>query len=269
MLSIRTERRPFPARRGRQNLLCLLSVLAVVYVLPGFVQAQTPRPDCPVVVITSASKFLRAEGNAKFTAVVAGGSGKSLEYQWALSRGTIVSRSDKQEVEVKPGLENAGTSMDVFVKVTEVGSTCETYSSFVAEIFRDPIGEPVDRFGVATSGLVKMVIDNYFISLMDNPGHHGYIYFEYDKKENSYQRQSRINSILSAIRFRRYDVSKISFALYHCPTGTATTLWLAMPGAKMPDENGPYEIVDGASILRKPQLGVPKPNCTCPKQKTN
>lgn len=266
----RKEQMPIPARRRLQIFLCAASALVgVLYFSPEFGRAQTAASACPTVSISTPNGLLPADEKTKFSAEIHGGSGKNLGFRWAISRGVIVSRSDAQEIEVRPGKDYAGHSLEIFVRVNEVGGACTTFSSTVAEVRANLIVDTFNDFGAVPSGQVKSIIDNYYVMLNNNLDAQGYIYFEHGENESRPQRLSRLNAILSSIRFRKYDITRISFAVYHCPTLTETSLWFATPGAKLPDENGPYTIVTGTSILKTPQLGVPKRNCTCPKRITN
>jgi len=64
-------------------------------------------------------------------------------------------------------------------------------------------------------------------------------------------RQRKINSlrqIISILNFRRYEINKLSFAIYEGSFEQQTSLWLVPHGAKLPRRAAEYILIDGKDL---------------------
>ena len=88
----------------------------------------------------------------------------------------------------------------------------------------------VDEFETATNGFVKMKMDSFFAELSNNPEAQAFVFnFGTDREIARREKQLR-----NAIKFRKYDASRLTFVKVGFREKIKTELWLVPPGQEPP-----------------------------------
>jgi hypothetical protein len=171
----------------------------------------------------------------KFVATLSGKTDNlTLEYEWKVSAGTIVSGQGTCSITVDTTGLADGTNITAEVTVKGLPEGCPNMASETGSIAVPKIiGEPLDRFGKLPRDEVKARMDALFVALGNEPNAQGYIINYGTDKEIA----AREKIFRDAIAFRKYDVSRITFIRGGAnPNGEGiwTIVWIVPPGAEPP-----------------------------------
>jgi hypothetical protein len=204
--------------------------LALIFCLSTFGQAQSP-----ACVKTAGTAGVVAAGTPmKFVATLSGKTDDlTLEYQWKVSAGTIISGQGTCSITVDTaGLPN-GTNITAEVTVKGLPESCPNTASETGSVIASIIGEPLDNFGKLPDDEVKVRIDALFLSLGNAPDARGHIIIYGTAAEIA----ARERQIQKAISFRKYDAKRVTIVSGGAnPSGAGvwTVLWIVPPGAELP-----------------------------------
>ena len=207
-------------------------ILALFFSLSAFAQNQNQL--CSKMPGTGG--VVEAGTPMKFVATLNGKTDNlTLEYEWTVSAGTIISGQGTCAITVDTtGLAN-GTNITAEVKVKGLPCDCpntasETGSVVVTEIIR----ERLDEFGNLPRDEIRARVDAMIIALGNEPNAVGYIVVYGTDKEIA----QREKVIREHIAFRKYDASRVRFikggANPRGEPGAWTRFWILPPGAKPP-----------------------------------
>jgi len=189
-----------------------------------------PACVCPTLSVSGPSDLVPIGQSATFTANVSGGSQNSQTYNWSVSGGTITSGQGTPAISVSA---DAGASVTATVDIGGLCAECPRTASATANWVAQPpkpVGSKIDEFGAAKPDEIKAKLDALFIALNNDPGAKGYIINYGTPKEIA----ARVKAINAAIKFRKFDPSRITFVDGGAGSGLSTQLWVVPQGADAP-----------------------------------
>lgn len=187
--------------------------------------------ECPTIDVTGPAGLTNPGETMTFTANVSGGSASNPTYNWTVSSGTIIEGQGTPVIRVATTQDMAGSTVTATVEVGGICEECERTRSASGEITTLPVARIIDEFNVLSNDDVKARIDNLYIELNNNPSARGYI-INYGTDREIARRERQINE---AIRFKRYDASRITMVRGGDQgTGIRTVVYLVPAGATDP-----------------------------------
>ena len=96
------------------------------------------------------------------------------------------------------------------------------------------------EFETATGGYVKMIMDSFYIELANNLAAQGYIFNYGTDKEIA----AREKQIVNAIRFRKFDSSRVTIVKAGFWKTVKTEIWIVPAGAENPQPTSKAEKFD-------------------------
>lgn len=156
-----------------------------------------------------------------------------VSYSWSVNAGTIVKGQDTAEITVATTSELAGSSIKASVEVIGLPPNCERAASETAGIVeRLRCGLPADEWGEMKPNDERARLDMFFAEIVNNPNNVGLIRLRTKRGERMDPANKRIQFVLRRIKFRKFDKSRIWFAL-EVAEEKLTTLYRIPPGAAM------------------------------------
>ena len=211
------------AVRPRPKPLLSKNVIVMLIVTP-----------CATVDVSS-SGVTEPGKSVTFTANVNGGSG-NFNYNWSVSQGEITSGQGTPSITVSTTREMADSNVVATVRVDDRGRqtscpTCNISDDDVAPISGLPRIILIIEQGKAVPDQIKAAVDSFYIELNNNPNAMGYI-VNYGTAKEIAKREA---DIIKAIKFRKYDLSRIRFVNGgNTGEGPRSKYWLVPAGAEPP-----------------------------------
>ena len=160
--------------------------------------------------------------------------GPKLSYLWSVNAGTIIKGQGTSEIAIATTRELAGSSITATVEVNGLPPTCERAASETAGIVeRLRCGLPADEWGDMKPNDERARLDMFFAEIVNNPNNVGLIRLRTKRGERMDPANKRIQFVLRHIKFRKFDKSRIWFAL-EVAEEKLTTLYRIPPGAEPP-----------------------------------
>lgn len=88
----------------------------------------------------------------------------------------------------------------------------------------------IDEFGKANAGDIKVRMDNFMVQLGNNPKSQGYIFISGKNKEVT----AREKMIRNYIKFRKFDLARVTFKKTVLSEGIKTEFWMVPPDPENP-----------------------------------
>jgi hypothetical protein len=188
--------------------------------------------SCPSLSVSGPTGITAPGSPMTFTANVSGGTGE-VTYNWSVSAGEIMSGQGSSSIMVRTTKEMANSNVTATVEIggTDPSCNCPRSDSETAGIGGTPEIIPTDEFGPAENDDVKVRIDNFYLALDSQPNSRGVI-INYGTPDQIKKRKAQI---LTAIKFRKKDASRIEFI--DGPdkgTGISTKFFVVPAGAEKP-----------------------------------
>ena len=208
---------------------------------------------CPDIKISTPQNALLPRQSAFFEVFFGNGIGpKQYKYFWTASLGKIAGGQGTAKIELIPARQDNGSNLTVSVQIGGLPRNCEsTFSSDIIPIVQLPIGDPVDRYGKSSKYDERSRIDSFFIQLNNNPTSAGLFVIGFNSADSGKYKRSRLSNILTSINFRKYDIKRVSFAIYEGDFEDDTSLWLVPPRAELPEIADEYILIKGKDLARK------------------
>lgn len=182
-------------------LTCVLLVLAAI----SSAQCPTLQVIGPVGITTPGDDVtFRAELNQ----VVSG-----VTYSWSVDKGAIIKGQGTEEIIVATTRELAGSVIKATVEIGGLPPDCKSLSAESAGI--EPI-LPIcnfDEWSEMKPNDERGRLDLMFAELSNNPGNIGMLILRVKRGERLDAKNSRVQFVLKHVKFRRFDKSRIWFAL--------------------------------------------------------
>ncbi len=168
-----------------------------------------------------------------FTASATPGSSPTT-YNWSVSQGEIISGQGTSTIRVRTTAGMAGSNVTATVEFNSSDPNCECRDtrSETAPIDEDEvISTQVDELGRLVADVIRQRLDQYFVTLQNNPDARGYI-INYGPARDVTARERLIRN---HIAFRRFDASRITIVNGgNTGEGIKSTLWVVPAGAENP-----------------------------------
>jgi hypothetical protein len=187
---------------------------------------------CPSgVSVAGPSDLVIAGESITFVANVSGGSGNNT-YNWSVSNGSITNGQGTSSITVATTSDMAGSNVTATVETMDTDCKCGTQTgSETAVIQGIEEKRQVDTFGKLNNDDIRGRLDNYFVTLQNDPNASGYIINYGPPKEVA----AREKLMKNHIKFRNFDPSRITFVNGgNKGEGLQTTLWVVPAGATAP-----------------------------------
>lgn len=139
-----------------------------------------------------------------------------LNYEWTISNGKILKGQGTSEIvylneEYKSDME----IIQVSVKIAGMPNYCTNTNfsdTFNVVLTNYDIIEPIDHFGKLRFEELLARIDNFFIIINNNSGE-GLINVRFNKQDDRKEKTDFLKNIEKCIKYRRYDISRISLVI--------------------------------------------------------
>lgn len=163
---------------------------------------------CPTLTVTGPSEITAPGGVMTFTANLSGGSSEDYTYNWTVTAGEIIEGQGTPSIRVQTTADMAGQNVTATVEVRSATcTTCNRSESETGAIQPRPTAREVNSFGPATPDEIKAQLDPFFIELNSDPTSQGYI-INYGTDKDITRREKQIRD---AIKFRKYDINRVTF----------------------------------------------------------
>ena len=236
-------------------LLIVVSVLAFSFQ----VRAQSLSVSCPTVKLLMPEHLLTPGVEQKLgVEITPAGLIEKLDFQWQVSTGNIASGKSSISPVIVATKEQAGTNITVTLRLLGLPTDCPDYFSDTIGVVPIMIGDYLDVFGNIASDHVKAFIDNFFISINNYPQSEGAIIVTFGKDEPDRIRLQRLERVLNAVRFRKYDITRLTFVIEQDFAEPQTRLWQVPPGADLPGTREKTNLIKGEDLIKNPKKALPK-----------
>ncbi|MGD9631267.1 MAG: hypothetical protein AB7V18_18675 [Pyrinomonadaceae bacterium] len=202
--------------------------------------------QCPAIKVTGPAGITNPGENVVFQVAI-NVVGPKLEFHWSVDKGMIVKGQGTPEITVLTDRSLAGEAVTATVEVEGLPQNCERISSETAGIA--PVigcGYPFDEWGEMKPNDERGRLDLMFAELSNNPNNVGMIVFRVKPGDRLDPTNRRIQFVLKHVKFRKFDKSRIWFAL-ELAEEKSTRLYRIPPGAETP-------ACDGCIIFRGESL---------------
>ena len=204
-----------------------LLLTCVLLTLTAFSSAQ-----CPTISVQGPAGITHPGEEMRFRAEV-NVVGPKLSYSWSVNAGTIVKGQGTPEITIATTRELEGGSITATVEVDGLPNGCERSASEIAGVAPRVIGCAGDEWGELKPNEERGRLDLFFAELSNNPNDVGLIIFRVEPGEKLDPSNSRIQFVLKHMKFRKFDKSRIWFALENAER-RSTQVWRMPPGAEPP-----------------------------------
>ena len=209
----------------RQMRLLLLTCL--ILAAAGSALAQ-----CPTLAVVGPAEVTNPGDEMTFRAVIDSTTSK-VRYSWTVSGGTIVKGQGTAEVTVATTRELEGSSITATVELDGISISCDRSASETAGIAQTLIGCAADEWGDLKPTDERGRLDLFFAELSNNPNNIGLLILRVKEGDKLDPGNSRIQFVLRHAKFRKFDKSRIWFAL-ETAEEKSTQVWRIPPGAEPP-----------------------------------
>ncbi|HQU84139.1 MAG TPA: hypothetical protein PKY59_13475 [Pyrinomonadaceae bacterium] len=186
--------------------------------------------ECGTVSVNGPAGITQPGATMTFTAGIAGGTQESPTFNWTVTAGEIESGQGTSSITVRVPASGV-TNITASVEVGGLCDRCPNTASETAGVAEKPVPEQVDEFGKTPDDDVKARIDNFYITLNNNPNAQGYI-INYGTPAEIKKRRAQI---MKAINFRKYDPTRVTMIDGGDQgTGVNTKFYVVPSGADLP-----------------------------------
>lgn len=150
--------------------------------------------------------------------------------KWSVSGGEIVARFPDRITVVELG--GGGKRATVFLEVADLPMPCN--DRYLATALFGVRPRLIESFGMTTIEHVQAMLDRYFMELSNNPSEQGVIHIYGSRIGGVREIAARERLILSQIRVRNFDVSRVTIVKAGFREEMQTDFWMVGPGAENP-----------------------------------
>ncbi|HMS38928.1 MAG TPA: hypothetical protein PKE69_01790 [Pyrinomonadaceae bacterium] len=215
--------------------LFILNII-LIFLFCLTVSAQTNQNSCPEIKFDLPNGIPVPEKTTIFEVKVGENAEKlNLSYEWTFSKGQIIRGQGTSRVEFIVMKEDEGSSFEVSVKIVGLPRNCSNTYSDVIPVASPLIGDPFDAFGkLNTLDEYKAIMDNFMLGINDNPLSEGLISTVLNKNAPENYKIASLKQMYKSLIFRKYDLTRITFAISEGDYEEQTSLWIVPPGAQYP-----------------------------------
>ena len=173
-----------------------------------------------------------------------------IEYNWATNGGEIIySNKSWSDIQIDTSSNSTG-KISVFVELQNVPMPCNNRAYAVFEVGNVP--RLIDEFGLMTNGEMRARMDQFLITLMNNPETKGYVHIYGNRTGNDRVTQARKNLLQNHVTLRKFDQSRIEIIDAGFDENILTKFWMVPEGVEPPKPNPSVD----SSLIKKP---APRP----------
>lgn len=222
----------------------LIAILISVCCFPSL--SQTVESLCPQ--ITPPNEILVPQKVALFTIV----NGKEIyEYNWTVSSGTIIKGQGTSEIELILTPSDFGKNINVTLEINGLPKNCANKISETVSVISKVEVEPLSFYGKISSNDEKAQFDNLYHYISLNKDYEGVILLRFDKKTPLNRRIKRLKEVIKWIEFRKFDKSRISFAISENASEDTTVFLLKEKSEAYEDLVKDRELIKGEDLEQK------------------
>jgi hypothetical protein len=214
--------------------------------------AQQSDVSCPEIRFIGPSASLMSGDTAIFYVTIGNRSTNEYQYDWKVTAGTILQGQGTSRIEISTsGLPSIEIS--VSVKISSLPAGCVDIGSDIVKIRRPLNIDLFNEFGKMTQGQVRAVLDNFLIHLLNDPSSKGVIVLRPAKSWPVSKKISFVKLRYQHILYRKFDKSRISFAIdiLNKEDDELMVLWPISPGMQVPNLEVGTVIVRAEDLMKE------------------
>lgn len=216
--------------------IILASISVLIFCFCSFAQSSETSP-CPTgVSVTGPSGLVKPGEKQTFTADVDNPGNYKIEYNWSVSDGEIIEGQGTPTIKVVQPEESAGSNLTATVEVSVSSGSCDIISDSETAVTYCPPGLMiVDEISTFNSKLDEERLDNFAVTLMNNPNATAYILGKFGRKISESSIKAELNKIADyLIKVRNFDKSRITVATIESDNEEVIQFWIVPIGASPP-----------------------------------
>ncbi len=164
------------------------SISILLFSIFSFGQNKEISP-CPLgVTVTGPSGLVKPGDEQTFTVKVNNPGNYKIEYNWLVSDGEIIEGQGTPTIKVVQPEESAGSNLTATVEISDLSGYCPTLSGSETAVICDcaysSLVDEISSFGSDFDNDVKARLDNYAVTLMNQPNATGYILGKISKNKS-------------------------------------------------------------------------------------
>ncbi len=223
--------------------------MLIVILLGTSIFAVFGQQPCPEIELILPKGVAEIEAPATVVARLSGGFDyKAAILNWSVSSGKIVEGQGSAAITFVPGEDDSGSNIKITLVVSGLPEHCNSSVSDTLPVVQMPIGEPVDELGKigpkkADLSLLLGRLDGYMSVVNDSPGYEGFMTITFNRKDTQRHKIQHLNRIYDHFLFRKFDLTRITFAISEEDNPEKTILWTIHPDAKIPKYARSYKMI--------------------------
>ena len=221
-----------------------MSEKVVLIVIAVLLAAASANAQCPSITVNGPSR-VTLDGDAMTFRAEVGVVGARIAYKWSVNAGTIEDGQGTAQIIVRTDKSMKNTNVVATVEVEGLPSACEKTASAAGPVGGIVCGLAIDEWEKLTDNEVRSRLDAFFANISNDSDYTGLIVLQVTAREKFNVENKRIKLILSHVRFRKFDLSRIWFSLEPSEM-LRTKLYSFLPGAEIPCDN--CTIIKGSDI---------------------
>ncbi len=168
--------------------------------------------QCPSLTVIGPRGLTNPGDEVEFRAAVLG-DGSALRFAWTVTKGKITRGSGTSKITVATGPEDEFSSIDATVTVDGFPEGCKN-TAFETAVLSGPT-DPVliDEFSNLPRNEVRGRLDSFLSELVSNPSNIGLVVLRVKSEEGYDSKNARLQFIVSHLKYRKFDKSRIWFSL--------------------------------------------------------
>jgi hypothetical protein len=218
----------------------LASISILLFCICSFGQSKEISPCPSGLSVTGPSGLVSPGESIVFTSNVDNPENYPVIYKWSISNGEITKGQGTSSITVVKPI--TGESVTATLEISDLSGYCPTLSASETMITDcgDILSSLVDE--ISSFGSKKLDqdlkdrLDNYALTLLNNPNATGYILGYFSRNESESSMKTQLNKITDyLIKVRKFDASRITIAISESNDGNALIqFWIVPAGASPP-----------------------------------
>ncbi|MEQ1761894.1 MAG: hypothetical protein ABL984_01980 [Pyrinomonadaceae bacterium] len=197
----------------------------IVLIFLVLISAAEASAQCPTLEVIGPKRIVDPGENVRFELALSGGVSLS-KIAWSVDKGTIDDGQGTRAITVLADRSNTVATLVVTVTVTGLPVGCANSFTMVSAIASRSHSYPIDEFVAISKNDQRGRLDLFFAELLENPSNTGFVTVY---RRNQKEADSALRLYLSHARFRKFDVSRLTFGVAIEPE-TKTVLWRLSEG---------------------------------------
>jgi hypothetical protein len=237
-----------------------LKLVCVVLLTTGFCvsygYSQNNVILCPTLKINS-PEIASVEQKVSLVAEATGNFTNVATYIWTVSSGKIVDGQGTPVAGFEAQEDDQATIIKINVKLTGLPIGCSSVeASGTVEVAPLPIGEPCDTLDEFPKQKIEQRLflsrlDSYIQCIDQTKGYEGLIAAELPNSYTRLQKIAYLKRIFDHFVFRKFELTRITFAVGVKDGPVRANLWTIGPKARLPRYIRGFELIKGEEFRRR------------------